>query len=73
MTDETHHSTEQDLIQHRLDKLERIRARGQNPYRHSFERSSTIGPLRDAFEVARGRRGDPYPLGLLQRSGGGPP
>ena len=52
MTDETHHSTEQDLIQHRIDKLERIRARGQNPYRHSFERSSTIGPLRDAFEVA---------------------
>jgi hypothetical protein len=27
------HSTEEDLIQHRLDKLARIRARGDEPFK----------------------------------------
>lgn len=59
MADETHHSTEQDLIQHRLDKLERVRARGDNPYKYTFERSSTIAAARTAFEAGEKEEGDP--------------
>ncbi len=48
-----------ELIQHRLDKLERIRARGDNPYKYAFERSCTIGEARTAFEAAEGKVEDP--------------
>ncbi len=50
MTDEAHHSTEQDLIQNRIDKAERIRARGGEPYKYTFERSCTVGETWAAFE-----------------------
>ncbi|MBI2432858.1 MAG: lysine--tRNA ligase [Candidatus Hydrogenedentes bacterium] len=49
---EQQHSTEQDLRQHRLDKLARIRARGEEPYKYLFTRSHTIGAARAAFEAA---------------------
>ena len=51
MTDE-HHSTEDDLIQHRRDKLERIRARGENPFKYTFARSHTLAQARGDYEAA---------------------
>lgn len=45
-----HHSTEQELRQHRLDKLARIRERGDEPFKYRFERSVQIGEARSAFE-----------------------
>lgn len=50
MSEEQHHSTEEDLRQHRLDKLERIRARGDEPFKYIFERTATIVEARAAFE-----------------------
>lgn len=50
--DETHHSTEEDLRQNRINKLERIRGRGENAYKYAFARSCTIGEGRAAFEEA---------------------
>lgn len=41
-----------ELIQHRIDKLNRIRARGDNPYKYSFKRSCTIAEACAAFEAA---------------------
>ncbi len=38
-------------MQHRLDKLERIRARGDEPFKYSFARSGTIAETRDLFEA----------------------
>lgn len=46
-----HHSTEADLIQHRLEKLARIRARGDEPFKYAFHRSATIGEARREFET----------------------
>lgn len=50
MAEREHHSTEQELIRHRLEKLERIRARGEEPFKYRFDRSCTIGEARAAFE-----------------------
>ena len=52
MGEETHHSTEQDLIEHRIRKLERIRARGDEPFKYAFKRTSTIRDARQAYEAA---------------------
>lgn len=47
-----HHSTEQELRDNRIRKLERIRARGDEPFKYSFERSAAIAAARAAFEAA---------------------
>jgi lysyl-tRNA synthetase class 2 len=52
MSEEEHHSTEQDLIQNRIRKLERIRQRGDEPFKYAFKRSHSIGEARRAFEKA---------------------
>jgi lysyl-tRNA synthetase class 2 len=52
MTDDVHHSTEQDLRANRIAKLERIRARGDEPFKYTFERSCTIAEARAAYEQA---------------------
>ena len=52
MENTEHHSTEQDLRQHRLDKLARIRGRADEPYKYKFERSHMIGEARAEFEYA---------------------
>lgn len=39
-----------ELTQHRLDKLERIRERGDVPYKYDFDRSMTITEAREALE-----------------------
>jgi lysyl-tRNA synthetase class 2 len=54
MSEQEHHSTEQDLRQFRLDKLERFRQRGDEPFKFAFERSSLIGAAREAFESVEG-------------------
>lgn len=58
MTEE-HHSTEADLKQHRLDKLDRIRARGEEPFKYIFARSSSIDAARAAFEEQEKAATDP--------------
>ena len=50
--DAQHHSTEQDLMQNRINKLDRIRARGDEPFKFKFERSHEIAAARSAFEQA---------------------
>jgi lysyl-tRNA synthetase class 2 len=52
MSEQERHSTEQDLIQNRIRKLERIRARGDEPFKYVFKRSHTIGEARDVYEQA---------------------
>lgn len=52
MDDQSHHSTEQDLIQHRLNKLEKIRAAGDEPFKYSFARSCSIEAARAQYESA---------------------
>ena len=42
----------QELRQHRIDKMERIRARGDNPFKYAFDRSHNIGAARAEFEAA---------------------
>ena len=59
--DEQTTETEQDvnqLIQHRLDKLDRIRERGDEPFKYEFDRSSLILPAREAFEKAEAEAGE---------------
>lgn len=50
MTEEHHHS-EDDLRQHRLEKLKRIRERGDEAFKYSFERTSKIDVARLDFEA----------------------
>ena len=49
---EEHHSTEQDLRQHRLEKMERFRGRGDDPFKHAFVRSHALEAARDTFVAA---------------------
>lgn len=54
MTEE-HHTTEQELIQHRMDKMERIRARGDEPFKYAFERTGNLGQVCASFEHIEAR------------------
>lgn len=56
---ELHHSTEDDLRRHRLEKLERIRGRGDEPFKYNFARSMSIADARDAFEKAESAAAEP--------------
>ncbi len=47
-----------ELIQHRLDKLGRIRERGDEPFKYSFSRSGPIAGARAAFEKAEAAGGE---------------
>lgn len=47
-----HHSSEQELRRHRLEKLERIRARGDDPFKYAFSRTHLIAQARTLFEEA---------------------
>ncbi len=47
-----------ELTQHRLDKLGRIRERGDNPFKYGFTRSSSIADARAAFEKAEAAGGE---------------
>lgn len=69
MTQE-YHSTEEELRQHRIVKLERIRARGDEPYKYAFERSCSIGEARKAFEEAEAGTDDPESIDVQVRVAG---
>ena len=58
------HSTEQELRQHRIDKMERIRARGDEPFKYRFERSGLLGEIRDTFEAAEAQATEENPAEL---------
>ena len=47
-----HHSTEQELIQNRIQKMERFRDRGDDPFKYTFARSCSVAEARAAFEAA---------------------
>lgn len=51
--------SEDELRQHRLDKLERIRDRGDEPFKYVVERSCTVAEARAAFEKAESEANDP--------------
>jgi len=61
-----HHSTEQDLIQFRLNKLARIRERGDEPFKYSFARTHSIADARAAYEKAEAAapEGAEHPAGI---------
>ena len=52
------HSTADELRQHRLDKLARIRSRGDEPYKYTFERSALIADVRRQFEELEAAQGE---------------
>jgi lysyl-tRNA synthetase class 2 len=52
---------QEELIQHRLDKLARIRARGDNPYKYTFHRSCCIAEARETFENGETSAGEDAP------------
>jgi lysyl-tRNA synthetase class 2 len=62
------HSTEQELRQHRIDKMERIRARGDEPFKYRFERSGLLGEIRDAFEAAEAQATEENPAVLPEQA-----
>ncbi len=43
---------EEELLQHRMDKLARIRARGDDPFKYTFARSCCIAEARETFEAS---------------------
>ena len=59
-----HHSTEDDLIQNRIEKMERFRARNDEPFKYVFERSCRIGQARAAFEGAEAGAEDPETIDI---------
>ncbi|MBW7863138.1 MAG: lysine--tRNA ligase [Candidatus Hydrogenedentes bacterium] len=57
-----HHGAEAELRRHRILKLERIRERGDEPFKYACVRTHLIGAARDAFEeIERGAEPDSGP------------
>lgn len=52
MDEDTHRSTEQELIQNRVNKMERFRSRADEPFKYTFHRSCSIADARNDFEKA---------------------
>jgi lysyl-tRNA synthetase class 2 len=50
-TTEEHHSTEQDLRQFRIAKMDRMRDRGEVPFKYTFARTHTLGEATSAYEA----------------------
>lgn len=59
-----------DLRQHRIDKMERIRARGDDPFKYRFDRSHTIGAARSEFEAAEADATEESPAEVPARLAG---
>lgn len=70
MTEPEHSSTEQELIRHRIDKMERFRARGDEPFKYGFDRSCTIAEAKAAFEAKEAEGGDPEQFDVQVRIAG---
>jgi lysyl-tRNA synthetase, class II len=59
MTEEQeHHSMEEELRHHRLDKLARIRARGDEPFKYNFVRTGPLAEICAACEAAEAAAGE---------------
>ncbi len=58
MTEE-HHSTEQQLIENRIEKMTRFRERGDEPFKYAFARTCSIAEARAAFEAAERDSAEP--------------
>lgn len=50
--EQEHHSSEQELRRHRLEKMERIRAHGDEPFKYAYPRTHQIAGARILFEEA---------------------
>ena len=61
---------EDELRQHRLDKLKRIRERGEEPYKYLFDRSCRIGDARAQYESAEANTDAPETIELPMRLAG---
>jgi lysyl-tRNA synthetase class 2 len=59
--DNASHSSEHELRQHRLAKLERWRQRGVDPYPYVFSRTHTIAEARLAFEEKEAEKNEEQP------------
>ena len=59
MTENEHRSTEQELIQNRIEKMARLRERNDEPFKYAFDRSCSIAEARAAFEQAESQTEDP--------------
>lgn len=69
---ETHQDSanEQQLLHHRLEKLRRIRERGDEPYKYTFDRSTTIAEARATYEAAEAEGIAPEEIQLAARLAG---
>ncbi len=63
-----HHSTEEELRQHRIDKMERIRARGDEPFKYAFERTGLLDEVRVTFEAAEQEATEENPAELTNQA-----
>ncbi len=60
---------ESQLIKSRLEKLERLRARGIDPYPHRFERTHTTAQALSLFQAAEERQGEGARTGPVSVAG----
>ena len=61
---------EQELRRHRLAKLERIRQRGDEPYKYIFDRSHAIAEARTELESLEKEAGEDVPPAFEARLAG---
>ncbi len=62
--EQEHQSTEQELRQHRIAKMENIRARGDEPFKYNFTPTATIPQIRATFEAAEAEATEENPAKL---------
>lgn len=67
---EEHHSTEQELRENRVRKMERIRERGDDPFTYLYERSDVIAAARAAFEEAEKTASEEIPAQIPAKLAG---
>lgn len=62
--DAPHRSTEEELRRIRIEKVERLRDRGDEPFKYAYARTSAIADARDAYERAEAATDDPESIDL---------
>ncbi len=68
--DGEHRTMEDDLIGNRMAKMARLRARGDEPFKYTFDRSSTIEAARGAYEAADAETEDKESIHIPARLAG---
>jgi len=61
---------EHQLIRNRIEKMERFRARGDDPFKYKFDRSHLVGEARSAFEAAEQDADDPESVDIPAKLAG---